>query len=58
MSAIAVKFDLAFQALPYPTLRELLRGTGTIAGKGIALLPRTLMRLIKASNLSRTFRII
>ncbi|MEG4031801.1 MULTISPECIES: hypothetical protein [unclassified Microcoleus] len=58
MSAIAAKFDLAFHALPYPTLREPLRGTGTLPGKEIALLPPTLMRLIKASNLSITFIII
>ncbi|MEG4516193.1 MULTISPECIES: hypothetical protein [unclassified Microcoleus] len=51
MSAIAAKFCLAFQALPYPT------GNGNPWGK-IALLPRSLMRLIKASNLSRSFRII
>ncbi|MEG4105717.1 hypothetical protein [Microcoleus sp. S13_C5] len=30
MSAIAAKFDLAFQALPYPTLREPLREKGEL----------------------------
>ncbi|MEG4487587.1 hypothetical protein [Microcoleus sp. D2_18a_B4] len=49
MSAIAAKFDLAFQTLPYPSPNP--------CGK-IALLARTLIRIIKASNLSISFIII
>ncbi|MEG4217500.1 hypothetical protein QUA27_19010 [Microcoleus sp. Pol14C6] len=55
MSTIAAKFDLAFQALPYATGTP--TGNGNPCGK-IPLLARTLMSLIKASNLSITFRII
>lgn len=33
MSAIAAKFDLVFQALPYPTLREPPTGNGNPCGE-------------------------
>jgi len=50
MSAITVNFDLALQAIPYPSPKA--------RAFGIASLARTLIKLNNASNLSRSFRII
>lgn len=50
MSAITVNFDLALQAISYPSPKA--------GAFGIASLARTWIRLNNASNLSRIFRII